>query len=1011
MEERQSKKNRDANRQNMATSIVKASIYSNLVEQGLTCIAQISNDELENNQNLTEDGKRKFESILSVADSCLKTNSVASTKFQKCSTYMKTGCALIANREVNMINAALSNNENPSLIKRLHYFEPTMGTVQTTIAQNKPNSKCHPSIPIAPNDAEADSPQSVNAASVAPFSSSQVLTTPTTIPHPPNDQIFHTPFNAVYIVTQYVTTEKRYLPDFPPDKHGSYTRKLSRHMIMQYMIEKGHVPIRATAFRKLVNTYLTTKSLPSTTWTEITAPGRKPHLPCVKLDSIIENIRHSSDGGKSMDRSRIQETVCKEIKKNWSENHASRYKHDQIPETTMKRYIHRIMSHPSFNIQTSVSNKTESRSSAEWSIRSTISYLVVVLATHFVYAEPSQFHPKLTSLDPSVAKVWNMVKLENNKTLSIEDITNVVKTLIPVLPHLVTSTDETTVFITSKIINNKEVWYLFAKPVSNGEIDSNKRDNYTTSMSGDAHCRGLRITLNNTFTAGGRVAPPFVCVYGLSATEMPGDDIVLVPIEGLVCGSDQNGSTDTGFLCFIRGKYEPKSSEEPVNESNDISLDDEENNESINNSDDTRPASKESRVAQLYRDTVYYPFVHNIRTKHYRMDENTHDIPTNLSAVCWMDGCYGQLKLLTREKVLEKEAKLKINCNKHSAARTAVEQAADVGPMFKLIKKLLRYMRQLHSCQSPVYQRIVDALDELKVPDSKESKRIVVLESHKRSAIISALSKLPSAMGAAFSPSIVMSAFEGNGQIDKVEGIIPSIEGMIRTYRGSIPEGHYLRNTDEIVKKFYKEVYTTGRIVEKSFDDAGVPVDRDSDGNIINRDFGIQKENCQRAKVLSATHQRLERIKFIADMKLQETERKIKLYDYEAKRYELNEQCEARLVLAHHRLSNPTTTKQQQMDTIISASSLSFADILPILTIEHFGKNMRKGNTKSIPTRPQLCAFAQVRQAIPKFKGQYPQYKKMDKEKDANIDECFRLRNVPIFKRMFVHPTEGIENN
>ena len=103
----------------MATSIVKASIYSNLVEQGLTCIAQILNDELKNNPNLTEDGKRKFESILTVTDSCLKMNSVACTKFQKCSTYIKTGCADIASREVNMMNAGLHNNENPSLIKIL----------------------------------------------------------------------------------------------------------------------------------------------------------------------------------------------------------------------------------------------------------------------------------------------------------------------------------------------------------------------------------------------------------------------------------------------------------------------------------------------------------------------------------------------------------------------------------------------------------------------------------------------------------------------------------------------------------------------------------------------------------------------------------------------------------------------------------------------------------------------------------------------------------------------------
>ena len=255
-------------------------------------------------------------------------------------------------------------------------------------------------------------------------------------------------------------------------------------------------------------------------------------------------------------------------------------------------------------------------------------------------------------------------------------------------------------------------------------------------------------------------------------------------------------------------------------------------------------------------------------------------------------------------------------------------------------------------------------------------------------------------MGSAFSPSIVTSAFEGNGQIDKLDGIIPSIEGLIATYRGSIPPNHYLRDTDNIIRKFYHEVYTTGRITEKSFDDAGVVVDRDSDGNIVNRNFGIQKENCQRAKVLSAKPQRLERIELVKQMKKLEKERYMKLYEYEAKKYKLSKQCEERLVLAQYRLTSTTTQFQKQADNT-STHSLSFVDILPILSEEHFGKDAHKRHAKSTPTIPQLCAFAQIRQTIPKFKGQYPQYKKMPKERDAIVNECICLKNVPPFQRLF----------
>ena len=397
----------------MATSVVQASIYSNLVHQGLTCIAEISNQELTTNQDLTEPGKRKLESIINVTKSCLKTNSIANAKFQKCSTYIKRGCKDIADREVNMINKAIQNNENPSYISHIHFYEPSMHDLHVTLSQQSSNSKRHPSIPIHQEEVtETVGTQSDLQRTFVSFdstvmnsSSCQVptdpTTPPTTIPHPrPNS--FHTPLDAIRIVTAYASKTKRYLPDFPPDKRGCYTRPLSYHMIMQYMINKSHVPIWSTAFRKLLNTYLSTKRLPAYTWTEITAPGRKPHIPPDQLNSMLTNIKTKTDGGHSMDRSTIQSDIENKIKLNWSENNETRYRHNTIPPTTMKRYIHRIMSHPSLNIQTAVSNKTESRSSAEWSIRSTVSYAVVVMATHFVYAEPSQFHPKLTSLDPSI---------------------------------------------------------------------------------------------------------------------------------------------------------------------------------------------------------------------------------------------------------------------------------------------------------------------------------------------------------------------------------------------------------------------------------------------------------------------------------------------------------------------------------------------------------------------------------------------------------------------------------
>ena len=534
MNNRNSKTNRDANRQNMATSIVKATIYSNLVLEGLKTISDLSNSELQENDDLCDSSKRKLESIVIVADTCIDTNKQSNAKYQKCSTYIKRGSVNIANRETGLIKNAITKNEDPYLISSIHHYEPQMGTFQRRIASVR-NTKCHPSslLPTLDHDDEVGM-----RSDTLTDSSYQIPTPPTNLPNPTNENKYHTPLQAVRIISCYESSTKLFLPGFPPDRKGSYMRKLSKAMIIDYMIEHQHVPVKKTALRKLSKTYETTQTLPHTTWTELTAPGRKPHLPGNNLNTIISTIHATTEGGNCLDRSVISQTVEKEIKEVWTANNDERYRHQTIPGSTMRRYIHRIMSHPTLNLQKSVSNKTESHSSAEWSIRSTISYLCVVLSTHYIHAEPSLFHSKKSSLSSSGIADWDLVEEVNNKVLSIHKINKDIKQLIPVLPHLVTSTDETTVFITSQVIKNEEVWYLFAKPCAANTIDSNRCDNYTTALSSDAHCRGLRITLNNTFTAAGRVAPAFVCVYGLSAIEMPGDEVVIVPIEGLVVGSD-----------------------------------------------------------------------------------------------------------------------------------------------------------------------------------------------------------------------------------------------------------------------------------------------------------------------------------------------------------------------------------------------------------------------------------------------------------------------------------------
>ena len=154
------------------------------------------------------------------------------------------------------------------------------------------------------------------------------------------------------------------------------------------------------------------------------------------------------------------------------------------------------------------------------------------------------------------------------------------------------------------------MWYFTSRPSVDNKpfISSSKRDVFTDKLSGDKHHRGLHITLNNTFTAGGAYAPVFACIYGLSAEEIPRDEIVVKKVEGLVASSGQNVSTQEGFVVYIRGKYETKEEiEEKEKEINDTK------DQPVMELDAPKKMSKEARVAKLYRELVYYPLVQHSR--------------------------------------------------------------------------------------------------------------------------------------------------------------------------------------------------------------------------------------------------------------------------------------------------------------------------------------------------------------------------------------------------------------
>ena len=173
-----------------------------------------------------------------------------------------------------------------------------------------------------------------------------------------------------------------------------------------------------------------------------------------------------------------------------------------------------------------------------------------------------------------------------------------------------------------------------------------------------------------------------------------------------------------------------------------------------NDNVDVVSQSKESRIAPKYRHLIYHPFIDHIRITHYNYDPILEaDIPKHLTAVRWMDGANRQLKRITSEKNIEFEAKRRIRCCKHSASRTAVKQAADTGPMFKAMKMVIKEMESPNSSTNRVYHYIDKELK--KLHDSGE----LILPAHKKKAVLTTISKLPSVTGRFHSLSNVRKGF------------------------------------------------------------------------------------------------------------------------------------------------------------------------------------------------------------------------------------------------------------
>ena len=819
------------------------------------------------------------------------------------------------------------------------------------------------------------------------------------------------PNNSIYsIIHGYVTTRlslRSNTNHFSPfeigtllHRHRNFTvnsHVITKFKIIIHLVHYKLVPIKKTSLYKLTSLVSEGKVPVDATWTELTRDGSKPYLSHREFMNLIQTLKTKTTGGVAYSISEIRREIVNEIRKVYRKKHLLHQLPATIPESTLNAYVSKIKSQNIFNVFRTISNKTESRSVAEWSMRSTLCYTMVVAATHFFpNVDRTIFHPRKKDLNPHAIEMWNAVEESYNKMLGFDEVKI---NMMPVLPNLLTTTDEVTIFATTTMVNNEESLYIVAKPteVKNEVSSSSSRNHYKHKASGDAHCRGVRIVINSTFTAGGLSAPIFVSVFGLSQEEMPSSDIVTIPVPGLTVGSHQDiYSSGVGYLTFVKGSGAYKGHDSEESNGNDSRVNDNDDVERIR----IQPTiSKESKIAQLYREMVFYPFIDHIRKTKYDFNGDEDCIPDHLQCVSWMDGCNSQLKLITSDENMRKEKDKKIICCKHSAARTAVEQAADTGAMFKILKQLVRSTEAPTSANNSVYHHLEQEFKRLDLASSETES--LHLPSHKKKAILLTLSKLPIASSRAYSDHIIKKAFLINGQLDVNHNLVPSLSNCLNTYRGNI-EGSCLEDGQNLLIDLYQEVYERGIISEATFDVMGIPIDTNCHGQLISRDFTVVNENRQRAKVLSSEVQIQERKNVVFEARMVVYRKKLGQFEAEDKDYETNRVCEMKLMALYdedcykRRMRSESNTNTSILATNNIDHHETFSCMSDRLTYVMITQYRGKINI----VRSDMKAFVRVRSKRIIRRGKATYVGVPDLKKDLLV-KLVDIRNHTLNKRLF----------
>jgi hypothetical protein len=196
---------------------------------------------------------------------------------------------------------------------------------------------------------------------------------------------------------------------------------------------------------------------------------------------------------------------------------------------------------------------------------------------------------------------------------------------------------------------------------------------------------------------------------------------------------------------------------------------------------------------QFYQKHVLIPYINWLRKEYAGFDiSDESNIPDELTAVSWCDGDLSQLYSVTNEHSMLNDQK--VIANKQNAARTAVEQAAELAKVFKVINQEARRhsVTDIDPSRHPMKMKVTIAFQ-------SDEMKCLNLGSKKTGSLIDFISVLPAIATKAATRENILFGMHENGMLDKEKARYPVLLKILGTCCSSIAQELYKKVIDNFM--------------------------------------------------------------------------------------------------------------------------------------------------------------------------------------------------------------------